>query len=582
MHSAQCLVAACTIMGIVTGLQLAGRPAAGKGLPAQSSRERSPVPASAGRIEGPKDCGRKAAYLLLRMTGHAVSYGDVCRVLPTTDRGASMLAVVRTLEALGQPAMAVHVRPTAIRRLPLPAILLVHGRGGLGHYVVLVRMQGKGKVSLIEPCSLRIFTTDGDSLSKFWDGYAIVPRSGVRWAMVAVGVALLVAGLCCLVAARLFLGRSGGPCRASTVAFFLLACSSVGGCASATTARSTPSWREIPLQEPPARVRRFSWVRLDERHVARLRSLLAVCQPSSDLRPNGFLHAARLQVTAAQAGLCEARASVTWLRALYSAYRQRSPYGVFVKTAWGVRADGFPLLPADRTPAARVEAHTGQFLLVAAEAGMTTHDQLPAGGTVADVVRHLLANFNDNDELEWIVPALATFVAPRTRWLNKYGIVCDLNQSVLRLADPTMLAATRACHATHVLYALAYVLALHRQRPFLSHEAVVAAQAQLERARVSLAEKDPSDGDWGPGWYEKPDPAQAFLAPDVLVWGITGHHLEWLSLCPSIEPISPSHLQQAADHLLATQLDRREFRILPGPWTHALRGVIVCAEVQAR
>lgn len=172
-------------------------------------------------------------------------------------------------------------------------------------------------------------------------------------------------------------------------------------------------------------------------------------------------------------------------------------------------------------------AACGEVGLPAATAVVTESGE----ATVGDLVSHSISSFSIHQELEWTVEALARYLAPRSRWENRFGETFSFDQVTLELIARPL--GKGSCLGTHVPNALVCLYRLAEDHPILSaHVKDRIAQHLKMTSRLITESRMPSGiwaGSWGPG-------AEAILdthrdqATGSLV--STGHHLEWIALAP--------------------------------------------------
>ena len=100
-----------------------------------------------------------------------VNYEDLVRRLGVTPRGTTMLSLKKLAETEGLVCEGWRFKADDLRRMPLPAILLVHG----SHYVVLDSFTAKGDFVIRDPACGR-FRMSPEKLNSIWGGETLLFR----------------------------------------------------------------------------------------------------------------------------------------------------------------------------------------------------------------------------------------------------------------------------------------------------------------------------------------------------------------------------------------------------------------------
>jgi hypothetical protein len=250
----------------------------------------------------------------------------------------------------------------------------------------------------------------------------------------------------------------------------------------------------------------------------------------------------------------------------------RSPYGVQVISTtddgWGQEWGS---------------THIGKYIQVTGEMGIPASqavhldDGQPA--CVADIVRDEAMRLNTNVELEWVSIGLALYL-DQANWHNRFGQRISFDDAARGLVARPL--GKGACLGAHVPYSLASLLASDRLRPILSKPMQAAIIDRLGECSRHLSRVQAADGSWGKDWTLSlpPDSRPIALAgseSDRLT--ATGHHLEWMAICPpSIRP-ADDVLARAASYLVRNMSRTRamiveDFHAYP-PSTHAVRALLL-------
>lgn len=256
--------------------------------------------------------------------------------------------------------------------------------------------------------------------------------------------------------------------------------------------------------------------------------------------------------------------------ALVDRLMEPSQYGVLVRTTqdggWGYEA---------------ASTHPGTYLQVLGELGVPSGERLRLvdGGefTVADVVRDDARRVHPDGELEWVANGLGRYVGIR-QWQNRFGEWVGFDaiaESLLRRP-----LGRGACLGTHVPYALAALASLQQQESLISAANQTRIIQRLQEIVALLSERQRKDGAWDGGWFgESEQPSQKPPVFDVDLESIeaTGHHLEWMTICPPQWRPAPEVIARAATYLAKTLPEVESFvtadwhRYLP--FSHAVKAL---------
>jgi hypothetical protein len=266
-------------------------------------------------------------------------------------------------------------------------------------------------------------------------------------------------------------------------------------------------------------------------------------------------------------------------QAAYQAYSQftldrllvPSPFGVQVVTAvdagWGQEWGS---------------THVGKYLQVMADLGVPAATPLQLDGgrqaSLTDVVWDEARRCHPAEEPEWLTCGLARYLAV-PRWQNRFEQWLAFDD----LADQLTLRpfGKGACLGTHVPNALATLLNAHTHRPLLAPDREAAVRRRLREYSRHLTKHQRPDGSWGPDWAAG-EAAGVPLGGIVLEQGsllATGHHLEWMCLCPPDLRPDALVLERAARFLMRhipsfNRWIREDFHLYM-PVSHAVRAVVL-------
>ncbi len=142
----------------------------------------------------------------------------------------------------------------------------------------------------------------------------------------------------------------------------------------------------------------------------------------------------------------------------------------------------------------------------------------------------------DDREYEWSAMIFAYFMPDQKMWTNdmERRMKFDLIAKRLMRANDRL----GVCNGTHRLYALALLVQLHQQNQVLSPDLFDRVCARLKSVSNTLVASQEDNGGWNRRWSEGEnarDGKDTSTTVDKIL--VTGHQLEWLSICPQeIQP----------------------------------------------
>ncbi len=131
-------------------------------------------------------------------------------------------------------------------------------------------------------------------------------------------------------------------------------------------------------------------------------------------------------------------------------------------------------------------------------------------------------------ETEWtIVAFLLLLPDPQEIWKNRYGEDFSINHllDILLAKD----SEECVCGGAHRLFALSMALKIDNQNPSLGRARRKAICQSISVSSKSLEQSQTVIGGWTKNWYN----GDSSMRPIAEMIVQTGHHLEWISVCPS-------------------------------------------------
>jgi hypothetical protein len=225
------------------------------------------------------------------------------------------------------------------------------------------------------------------------------------------------------------------------------------------------------------------------------------------------------------------------------------------------------------------EAHRDELLSTIAESGISLDEPIAALGasySVRDLLNQSESDYIGNNPVEFSAVAFAYYHLGADGFTNRLGIRinCDALMQSLTASQP----GDGLCYGTHRCYAIACILNVNQQESILSSAMRERAQNYVKQSAALMISAQHSDGAWRADWSSgiacnRPAAAGPSWGDDILV---TGHHLEWLAICPG--DIMSSEQIQHAIAFLAQSLrvsSQPEIRNMYLQWSHAARALLL-------
>jgi hypothetical protein len=207
--------------------------------------------------------------------------------------------------------------------------------------------------------------------------------------------------------------------------------------------------------------------------------------------------------------------------------------------------------------------------------------RLPGGSWFAleDVVRHSLANFDSEQELEFTAVAYSRWLPPETAWTDRYGEEHDFDQ----LTDALLRRVPQhtACYGCHTPYALVNLLRANERHRILRASTVRRLEARLVEVSRLLERNQDASGVWFGLWYKCSEPAPGHSRGLQAIW-VTGHQLEWIALAPQRVRPALGCIKRAA-RALVRLLPEHSYMTAANTYpqfSHACRALALIEEVE--
>jgi ABC-type bacteriocin/lantibiotic exporter with double-glycine peptidase domain len=142
-------------------------------------------------------CGPNSLYVLLRLSGVALSYRDLARYYPSDPRGMSLLELRQACADFGLAADVRHCTQADLRVLSFPVIAHVHygpQRAG-DHYAVISRRLDNDRIEAIDGTTGKVHEFLIPKMDNIWEGDLLVPRRAQDHRIIVICLLALVVQL---------------------------------------------------------------------------------------------------------------------------------------------------------------------------------------------------------------------------------------------------------------------------------------------------------------------------------------------------------------------------------------------------
>jgi len=150
-----------------------------------------------------RECGLNSLYLMLRLTGHDVTFDQVREAVTVGPSGTSLLELRQAASRLGMRTAVQRCSMDELASLPKPVIAYFHSKdpepqGRPGHYVVVLRADAAG-VEIIDGNLAASFWYNAGHFEAEWSGHVLTPSPLGSWvrplALTAVAGACVALGM---------------------------------------------------------------------------------------------------------------------------------------------------------------------------------------------------------------------------------------------------------------------------------------------------------------------------------------------------------------------------------------------------
>lgn len=178
--------------------------------------------------------------------------------------------------------------------------------------------------------------------------------------------------------------------------------------------------------------------------------------------------------------------------------------------------------------------HHDDFLSVAAEVGLPLETALSWSGQefqLKDLFAHSFNWYSPSQELEFTATAYVLWLAPKSKWRNRFGEEYSFDALAQHLMNKDM--AKCACFGTHIPYTLALLLNVDERESILSPPVREKVEERLKKISAVLASSQGAAGWWDRNWGQ-PNVPPVTGEDEKIEWlRATGHHLEWIAIAPA-------------------------------------------------
>jgi hypothetical protein len=152
--------------------------------PGSDSDVRGPSVASHGSSESQhwreaESCGVACGYMLARLLGRNIDYGDAASAIPIETGGTSLSALQKGLRGLGVGTTILKAKPRDLDCMAMPVIAHMLPRreasNAVGHFLLVLRVDDRS-VRYVEPnYAASIETVPRNQFLRCWSGYLVAP-----------------------------------------------------------------------------------------------------------------------------------------------------------------------------------------------------------------------------------------------------------------------------------------------------------------------------------------------------------------------------------------------------------------------
>jgi hypothetical protein len=196
--------------------------------------------------------------------------------------------------------------------------------------------------------------------------------------------------------------------------------------------------------------------------------------------------------------------------------------------------------------------HYDDLVTCCAELGMPSNTRVVAANgtaTINDLLRYCVYSFSIHQDLEWTAEALARYLSPRSRWVNRFGEIYsfdDVATTMMRRGH-----GAGVCLGTHVVYSLVCLLRISELYPILSQDVTRRVEDFVRQTSILIEDSREQDGAWRRNWGPNVTASLTNAAEDFAACLIvTGHHLEWIALAPPHLRPEPQAIRRAVAAIL--------------------------------
>jgi hypothetical protein len=200
------------VLAVAASLGPGGLPG-GSPLPSAAGQERAPVapggaplaPSATGMAlheRAGRECGLDSLFVLLRLTGHDVTYDQTRAAVPIGPMGSSLLELQQAASRLGAKTTLSRCSMAELMHRPKPVIAYLKRaagpEAGVGHFVVVVSADETG-VEIADSAVATFLKYNPSHFEEEWSGHILSPAPAQTWfrplTLTAVGGVWLGVGL---------------------------------------------------------------------------------------------------------------------------------------------------------------------------------------------------------------------------------------------------------------------------------------------------------------------------------------------------------------------------------------------------
>lgn len=194
------------------------------------------------------------------------------------------------------------------------------------------------------------------------------------------------------------------------------------------------------------------------------------------------------------------------------------------------------------------EGHIGQTLAIFGKIGVPSSSRVrteEGSCSVREAISGVIELFSLNGESDWMIATLAHYLPAGARWRNRWGEDFTFSDVGASLVNRKL--GRGPCSGAHTLYLLALLLRRGAQQQIFDSALEAEMRARITDACLLLELNQGDNGGWGDDWWSA-DKGDQSTEQRLTSLHVTGHHLEWLTLCDRHSRLDEQRLRRAMSY----------------------------------